>query len=66
MRLLQLGGPVTGGPRGGHEPASRPQPTCPEKSGLLVALREKRNMLMKWMRTLGAEAASAAVNRSHL
>lgn len=32
----------------------------------MVALREKRNMLMKWMRTLGAEAASAAVNRSHL
>lgn len=32
----------------------------------MVALREKRNMLMKWRRTLGAEAASAAVNRSHL
>lgn len=40
--------------------------TCPGKSGRLVGLREKRNMLMKWMRMLGAKVAPAAETRSHL
>lgn len=32
----------------------------------MVGLWEKRNMLMKWMRMLGAEAALAADTHSHL
>lgn len=38
-----------------HPPAPAP-PTCPWKSCRLVGLREKRNMLMKWIRMLGAVA----------
>ena len=52
-------------PSTSHPPAPAP-PTCPWKSGLLVRLREKRNMLMKWIRMLGAVAALAAVKLSHL
>ena len=55
-----------GAPGQGVSRPPPPQPTCPEKSGRLVGLLEKRNMLMKWMRMLGAEAALAAVTRSHL
>lgn len=60
-------------PRGGapwwewaHLALPKAPPTCPWKSGLLVRLREKRNMLMKWIRMLGAVAALAAVKLSHL